>query len=302
MKINIQLVFIIVLLFVFQNANAQWVFDTPTAAEAAARDKPYAILQNEIERKLCDKEWSIDQNPFLYFKDHPEATEITRGKNAHYFIVGSWGAKCKIELNKTSPLYKEIMDSSKNVSTRLGESYKYGPDLQKDIANAMKTGGHISPKGQAMLDKKHVITKQCLDDLARLQNAQQYANIALFINRDGEGHKQAPAGGYPKGALKSLTVAGVQQAVLFITNPYEDDPDTTYFANLYIGNWPKPHPGDQVLFPYKYNTKYSWTDKVHSGKPIIENFCVEIYTSHYSDMMKVIHSIDWTKLEALVKK
>lgn len=53
---------------------------------------------------------------------------------------------------------------------------------------------------------------------------------------------------------------------------------------------------------FKYSTKSSWKDKSHSGAPIVENISIWISSYHYNNLMKVLHTIDWTGLDSIVKK
>ena len=78
--ISCTLIISLALAFVFQNTNAQgWFGDKPTPAEVTARDKPFLVLQNEIETKLCDNDWGIGRQLFLFYKDNPELNEVLRG-------------------------------------------------------------------------------------------------------------------------------------------------------------------------------------------------------------------------------
>lgn len=96
-------------------------------------------------------------------------------------------------------------------------------------------------------------------------------------------------------------IPGIAQAILYYQYPVEDDPDTTYKALLYIGNFPK-YSGEDIVVNFKYKTNYYWKDKQHSGPPVIENMSIWIESHHYNNIMKVIHSIDWTGLKAMIKE
>jgi hypothetical protein len=277
-----------------KNAFSQWYLDTPTPAEMQAHDQPYIILQNEIQQKLCNSDWSIDNNSFSIFKDNPDSREVVRGKNIYYFDLSRWEGDCEIRLKQTSPLYKAIIDSLKKVNARLDSNIHTGLTLQEATADAMKNGGKIPAKDQAILDKKGIIQKKCMKDMALLGNAQQFAQFSLSINENWTDEKKGDA-------IKPLLLPGVQQAVLSIGFPNENQPDTTYQATLYIGNWPKPDMHKMLPFHFKYNTSYGWADKQHSGPPVIENFKIFVQSYHYNWLMKSLNSIDWTKLDKLIK-
>lgn len=301
---KIQFTCILLCLFLVEpgeNAWSQWHLDTPTPAEMQAHDQPYIILQNEIENKLCNSDWGIDNNSFSLFKDNPDSKEVVRGKNIHYFDLSRWEGDCEIRLKQTSPLYEAIIDSLKKVNARLDSNMHTGLTLQDAMADATKNGGKIPAKDQAVLDKKGIIEKKCMKDMALLGNAQQFAQFSLSINENWADDEKTAAGSFAAGSVKSLNIPGVQQAVLSIEPPDENQPDTTYRATLYIGNWPKPDRNKMLPFHFKYNTSYGWSDKQHSGPPVIENFKIFVQSYHYNWLMKSLNSIDWTKLDKLIK-
>lgn len=293
---------LISILMICQYASAQWFLDTPTPAEIQARDQPYTILQNEIENKLCNTDWGIDKTSFLFFKDQPGIQEVVRGKSIHYFDLSRWGNNCVIMLKETSPIYQAITDSTEKVNERLESNTNTGLTQDQAMADAMKNNGNITAKDQAILNRKKAVQDQGLKDIARLGNANQFANISLLINENWADDTKTAGDGFIANAIKPLSVAGIQQAVITIEYPNEDEPDTSYRATLYIGNWPKPDMNKMLPFPFKYYTKLAWSDKDHSGEPVIENLKIYIESYSYKNLMKTIHSIDWTKLDDLLNK
>lgn len=302
MKAYTIIFFSVCILFQNINASAQWFLDTPTPAEIQSRDQPYSILQNEIGNKLCNTNWGIDKTSFLFFKDQPDIQEVVRGKSIHYFDLSRWGNKCVIMLKETSPLYQTIMDSTEKVNERLDSNANAGLTQDQAMADAMKNNGKITAKDQVILNKKKAVNDQGLKDIARLGNANQFAIISLLINENWADDIKTGSGSYSANDIKPLSVHGIQQAVITIEYPDKGQVDTSYRATLYIGNWPKPDMHKMLPFPFKYNTKSAWSDKDHSGQPVIENLKIYIESYSYNNLMKVIHSIDWTKLDGLIKR
>ncbi|MGH2612493.1 MAG: hypothetical protein ACRDFB_05530 [Rhabdochlamydiaceae bacterium] len=282
---------------------AQWYTDSPTPAEIAARDKPYTILQNEIEGKLCNADWGIDKdNSFSFLKDDPGSREVVRGKTIHYFDLTHEGNQCAIKLKETSSLYNTIQDSIKKVNVRMIANLNTGITMQQAMSDAMKNGGNVPAKDQAILNKKGAINKECMKDITRLSNAQQFGTVTLLINEEWMDDEETSGDTFIADAIKNLTIPGVQHAYICVEYPGKDEPDTTYRATLYFGNWPKPDLHKMLSFPFKYITKYGWVDKAHSGPPTIENFIIYVQSFYYNDLMKAIHGIDWTKLDPVIKR
>lgn len=303
MKTYLVILFLFPTLTLYKVASAQWYTDTPTPAEITARDKPYAILQNEIESKLCNADWGIDKdNSFSFLRGNPDNRVVVRGKTIHYFDLTHGGNGCTIKLKETSPLYKAVMDSTKKVNARLTANDNTGLTLQQAMSDAMKNGGTIPAKDQAILNRKGAINKECMKDMARLSNAQKFGSITLLINENWVDDEETAGDGFMADAIKPLIIPGIQHAYLCEEYPDKDEPDTTYRATLYIGNWPKPSLHEMLPFPYKYITKYGWTDKAHSGPPIIENLKIYVSSFYYNNLMKAIHNIDWTKLDSVIKR
>lgn len=305
MKINIRLVFVIIILFYFQNGNAQsWYPDKPTPAEVEARDKPFSILQNEIETKLCDNDWGINKQTFLFYKDYPKLNEVLRGTGVHYFDLVIWGNRCDVELKSTSPLFTDYVNNSKILSERLDSIQNSAPTMSQAYNDVKNNKGVLSAKDKALLEKKKIAKGKCVNAMTQLAHKNKLANFFLFTNADYGSTSELGWKGFDidkVNEVKYISIPGAQQVLVGITYPEEDNPDTTYTAQVFIGNWPKLE-HIKTPFPFKYKTKTAWIDKAHSGPPIIENLRIRIATYNYDKIMKAIRSIDWTKLEALVKE
>lgn len=260
-------------LFIFLSPyiNAQWYLDTATPEEAAAHDKAFTFLHNEIQNKLCDDNWGTDKTDFKFFKDDPSWQKIVRGNSIHYFDFTGGGDECDIQMRENSTLYLDNL----NKSAALTNSY----DAQKY--------GYSGPKYDEW-DK----------GIQKLNDEQEFARIKLLLNDDRIQGKDVQ--GYHTSKLVQLqNINGVNQAVLYFEYPDEDDPDTLYRAALYIGNFPE-YNGQVEGVNFKSYFKDGWKDKTHSGKPIIENMSIWIEAYHYNNIMKVIHSIDWNGLKQMI--
>jgi len=295
------ILFLAILLSIGNTVFAQWYADTPTPAEMKARDQPYIILQQEIKSKLCDNDWDIPLQPFLLITYHPDEKLNIRGKGIHYFSLASDGDDCLLSLKETSPLFIAIRDSTKKVVARIQENQNSGLTLSEALQRATKNGGKLTADDQKIVDQKKAVNDQCLKDLARLENAKHWADFDLQINERWTDDKTDGANICMVDDVKRLSLPGIQHAMLNVSFPDEHQPDTTYSATLYIGKWPKPDLHKMLPFQFKYNTDYAWIDKAHSGPPIIENFKILVVSHHYNNLMKGIHTIDWTKLDKLVK-
>lgn len=260
-------VYLISICMISTGANAQWYPDTATPEEAAAHDKPFTFLRNEIQKKLCDDNWGTDKTDFKFFKDDPSWHKITRGGGVHRFEFIGGGDACVIEMRENSALYQDNL----NKTAALAKSY----DAQKD--------GLSGPKYDAWNRKMQGLA----DDV-------EFAKVKMLLNDDRTQGKDLQ--GYQTNKLIRLqNIPGVGQAILYCGYPDEDDADTIYQAALYIGNFPE-YDGEVEGVHFKSFRKEPWTDKAHSGKPIIENMSIWIEGHYYNNIMKVIHSIDWEGL------
>lgn len=300
-KIKIAFVLLITICCSTQNALAQWYLDTATPEEAAARDKPYQFLQNEIQKKLCDKDWGIDKSSFSFLMNKPDWRKIVRGGNTLRFTFTGGGDDCEIDLRETSPLYQANMDSSIAVGKTSAEIMKWKWDQQKTV---MQAKDPIAAAQRFKNDhQKTIDSLTALDNkLKRLQNhllnEKSFAQLSLNLNDDRIQGKELQD--FRTFKVQQLNIPGIQQAILYYQLPDEDDPDTSYRAALYIGDFPKFSIKMQP-YSYKYLTKNTWTDKQHSGKPVVENCTIWIHANHYNNMMKVLYSIDWTDLKSIIK-
>ena len=295
------LLFCLITLLFYHSAYAQWYPDTPTPAEMQARDLPYHVLQAMITKTLTNNIWGMDA--FGYIKESPEETIMLRGGGIHNFSVSGWKDECKITLKEGSPQLNFMKDSEKVISARMTEAMTDGYQLGMQ---AMKNAGKMSKEDHARIRQDSIVNIQSSAALAHLHNQRLYASITLKINAESSADLQTGGESYFANTVQTLHVSGVKQAVLCIEYPDKKrpniSPDTSYWASIYIGNWKQPDYKNVVEYPFKYNTKTAWLDKAHSGLPIIENFRITIYSIHYNQIMNTIKSIDWTKLEALVKK
>ena len=119
--------------------------------------------------------------------------------------------------------------------------------------------------------------------VTRISNEMQFADITLLLN---ESHTDKL-----KGKILQK-IPGIQQTSMYEEKLDESVPYSTYTAELYIGSWPKLSREKELQFGLK-----KYTDG-----PVIENMKITISAKSYQKLMKVIHRIDWTKLEAMVKK
>lgn len=285
-----------------QNAFAQWYLDTATPEEAAVRDRPYQYLQNEIQKKLCDKDWGIDKSSFSFLVEKPDWKKIVRGGNTVRFTFTGGGDDCDIDLRETSPLYQANMDSNIAISKTRSTIMKWQFDQQKQVLQAkdpIATAQRFKKDHQKTIDSLNALDAKLNRQQNHLLNEKTFAQISLTLNDDRIQGKELQ--GFTAFKVQQLTIPGVQQAILYIQLPEEDDPDTSYRAALYIGDFPK-FSAEMQPYSYKYLTKNTWTDKQHSGKPVVENCTIWIYTNHYNNMMKVLHGIDWTGLKQVIKK
>lgn len=278
-------------------ASAQWYLDSPTPAEIQARDQPYLIVQQDIKARIANHDWDISENPFLFLRDHPDQKIIVRGKSIYNFSQTHWGDQCEIRLKKTSAAYQANSDSQKIATDQLVAITKRGYEI---LQNAAKNNYHLTAAEQKTTDSLKPVREKINARLTSLSNAQQIASVSIDFNANWMDEEKI--NGFPADKTQLLQhIPGVDQFVLNVELPYEDNPDTSYAIGLYIGRWPQPNFTKMMPFTFRYNAKTPWTDKQHSGPPIIENFKVIISGYHYNQMIHIIRAIDWTKLKALVK-
>ena len=287
-------VILLIFLFATNNASAQWIVDTATNAEIQAHDQPYIILQKEIETKLCNNDWSIPENAFLLLKNDPYHRLILRGKSIDAFSFTAGGDACTIGLKQSSPLYKAILDTTKEIMKKETDDMKMANEIWR---NSAKNNYKISASEQRTADSLKRIDKALDRKLRSLPHEQTFADVSLDINENwttdltnGTKNQFMPA------------IPGIKHAVLSIQYPDAENSDTSYYAYLYMGNWPPPDLKKRVLYTFKYNKDYGSIAKKALPTPVIENFVVFIRTYHYKNLMEVIQSIDWTKLDGLIKK
>lgn len=276
-KISIIFSLIIFCLFISTTVLAQWYLDTATPEEAAARDKPFRFLQNEIQKNLCDQNWGIDQNSFKFFSDDPDWQKIVRGNSINRFDLTSGGDVCIVKLIEGSPLFAKISD--KEVA-------------ENNLVQQQLEQGKIKMDGPEY-------QKWNKEDQG-YQDDQQFAQITMNLNDDRVQGKDLQNYHTVKPTVLSK-IPGVQQVVIYHQLPDEDEPDTLFRAVLYIGNFPK-YTGTMEPVHYKSISQQPWKDKQHSGKPIIENASIWIETYHYNNLIKVIDSIDWAGLKPMVSE
>lgn len=278
----------ILLLFIILNA---WCFnilaqpkkewqDTPAPAEIAVHNQPYIVLQNQIEKNLCNNDWEINTNdsrrnnvaPFLILKGDPGENVILRGTTVHYFSPVDRGVSCEIDMKPGSAIYIANIDSFNAQMKILGTGF-----MASNNANI---------------------------EMARLQDERKLAEVKLQLNFDyTEDITDANYNNnFYTGSKLSVVPAGIQMATLFKEDFAKTSKDTLYYAVLYIGDWPiTTSIKKREFFHFVNYSKEPWIDKQHSGTPVLENMKITIKTSNYEKLMKVINSIDWTKLNALVK-
>lgn len=277
MKKLIILLFLLPLLATNNKAAAQWFLDTATPEEATVRDQPFRYLENEIQQKLCDQNLGIDQdNNFKFLTDNPDWRLVLRGKGIHRFNFTDDGGICIIKLKENSSAYKTIFNRQVQLSQDLSAAIQAGK---------AKIGG---PE-----DKKEDRLNQQLED------DKQFVQIHVTLNDDRVQGKELQDFRAAR-VMQIKNIPGVQQTVLYCEYPEEDDPDTTYRAVLYLGNFPK-YSGKMVPVHFKSYRSEPWTDKQHSGAPVIENISIGISGYQYNRMMKVIHNIDWAGLDKFIK-
>ena len=158
----------------------------------------------------------------------------------------------------------------------------------------MNNKGKLPAKEETLLAKKKIAGDQCFRAMTKLANKTKLAKFFLFVNSDNGSASGLGWKGFDidkVNEVKRISIPGAQQVLIGISYPEEDNPDTTYTAQIFIGDWPKLEQ-HSIPFPFKYKTKTAWTDKAHSGPPIIEDFRVRIAAYSYDKIMKAIHNID----------
>ncbi len=286
--------------------------DTPTPAEMALHNQPYIILQKEIEENLCNNDWEIDSRdkngddvaPFLILKGDPGDDVIARGTSVHNFIPVDRGIACTVQLKSSSPLYTANNDSMRSQSGIWQAQYNLANQL---FEKAAKNNYKYTSEDSAVMKKMKIASDNATLEMARLSKARKLATIAMQLNSSWtepqKGRQYYLDGGTDFDAGKKLPpVKGAAYATLFTKKPWKNDPDTLCEATVYIGNWPvQTDIKKRFAFHFVHTDKTPWTDKQHSGQPFLENMKIIITAESYEKVMKVIDSIEWTKLEALVK-
>ena len=259
--------------------------DTPTQPEIAVYDAPYITLQKEIEDKICDKDWeitprqydgSINKGRFFILRDHLPKDVVLRGSAVHRFMPISYhdDVYCTVVLKAQSPLNAAIDDSIQMEKLLFGRAFASGDSAGEDSINRM-------------------------DDHLRAEK--QYATIQLELNEDWVRVKATS----PDSLLPMPHVDGVANALLFEHTVEGNGVESgiLYDVRICIGKWPaRPDANGAVVFHFAHVDSQPWIDKQHSGKPVIENMEVNIYCGNYDRVMKIVRSIDWSKLSALVTR
>jgi hypothetical protein len=282
----------------YRTGAAQWYLDTPTPAETQSRDAPYMELQQQITARLCKQDWNVSDNPFLFLKDHGDKQVVVRGKSVYGFSLTRWGDQCGITVDKNSALYKANLQRQRTATSQLTDITKAGYAI---LQVAAKNNYHLTAAQQKTVDSLKLEREKANARLNSLSHAQDIAWVNIDINANWMDEKNMQGFAADK-AVRLTALPGVQQAVLFVEYPDQDDPDTSYRAWLYIGKWPRSSFDKMTPFSFRYHTKYAWTDKEHSGPPLIENLKVLVYGYRYNQVMKVVHALDWTRLLAWVKE
>jgi len=265
------------------------------------RDTPFQYLQNEIQKKLCDKDWGIDKTSFSFLTQEPQTQKIVRGKSIFRFTFTGGGDDCVISLRETSPLYQANMDSDLAAMKTRSKIMNWSVEHQKTVMQAkdpITAAQRFKKDNQKAIDSLTALDNKLKRLENHLLNEKSFAQISLSLNNDRIEGKELQ--GFTAYRVKKLNVPGIQQAILYCQLPGEDDPDTTYKAALYIGSFPGFSTKMQD-YSYKYLTKNPWTDKQHSGEPVIENCTIWINTHYYGRMMKVLYDIDWTGLKSIIE-
>lgn len=319
MKKQIALLLFINLNVCCYNLSAQpkkYYLDTPTPEEMAMFNKPYIILLNDIEKKLCNDDWGIDSSDshvgykahFHLLKGDPDEEVIERGTTIHNYSPNdlyNLRTKCTVQLKQSSPLFKANNDSMLAQSKITQKQYATGMEL---YAKAAKNNFKYTAADSTVMKKSKAASDKANSEMAHLANNRQLAVIRMDLNSKWTepqlGRQYYLDGGTDFDAGKRLpTVDGAAYVTLFMKNPWELDPDTLCEVTIYIGHWPViPDLKKRFAFHFVHTDKNPWTDKQHSGKPFLENMKINITAENYTRLMDVVHSIDWTKLEALVKK
>jgi hypothetical protein len=158
------------------------------------------------------------------------------------------------------------------------------------------------------MKKIKIASDKANSEMAHLANNRQLAVIRMDLNSKWTepqlGRQYYLDGGINFDAGKRLsTVDGVAYVTLFMNKPWELDPDTLCEVTIYIGPWPViPDLKKRFPFHFVHTDKAAWIDKQHSGKPFLENMKIIIQAQNYTRLMNVVNSIDWTRLEALLKE
>jgi len=276
MKKIIPALIIIILVFagadIFaQNASAD-KFRVATPQEILLHDNPYNILQREIETNICDANWSITQKPFLLSANPNEKIIIINYLEGvgNVPVFKREGESFEIKMNQESPLFKAYLEENKKQT----EAFQA---RSARVASDKKEAAEITAQN-----------KKYFNYINQSANRTIFGDIFLELNQNNTIV-------YDLGdtSPKQITAPGINHISLFVQLPDESSVDTIYNAILYIGNWPKLSNTKMVPFHFTKN---------NSSAPVIENMIIKISGFNYNKIMKMIHSIDWTKLEALIKK
>lgn len=265
----------ILLLFASVNVFAQNistdVYRTATSKEMRLHDDAYNILQHEIETNICDNNWYISQKPFL-ISSHPDRKIVI----VNYLkgvgnipVFTKEDEKFEIKMNIESPLYQAYIDENKK---------------QTEAFQARSANISTANKQELALIKKQ--NEQYFKYINQSANRTTYGTISLELNQSQTVYNEGD-----NSSTKSITVPGIHQGAISITLPDENSTDTIYNTILYIGKWPKLSGSKMLSFHFIKNT---------GSGPVIENMIIGISTFNHEKMMKLIYSIDWTKLEALI--
>lgn len=273
---------IIILLFADVNAFAQNIppdrFRIATSKEILLHDNAYNILQHEIEANVCDASWEISKKPFLLSDNRDEKIVIIDYLKGigNIPVFTREDESFEIKMKPESPLYKSNQDESK----------KQTDAYLARIANISSA----NKKELAIITAKN---EQYQKNLSHISNSKNFGSISLELNQSSTYDKETLGDSHHTNINRLIIIPGIQQCFLAIEYPDESDVDTSYYAVLFIGNWPKL--SDTKMLPFHFI-------KNNSDEPVIENMIIEISAFNYNKMMMMIHNIDWTKLEALIKK
>jgi hypothetical protein len=253
----------------------------PNATEKKVVTNFIQVFDEHLKPTLTNDEWTIHES--VDIRDGFDVAESISLPERPFDICSGKIYTVDLSRSNTSPATAAINDSVKILDQNINAiNTQVFAELNK--ASTAAEVNALAKKQQPLIDKRHAW---------QYRQAELQSQLFMYMSTDINMPQLiigSPNGGDVPSVCKKINITGT--SVAYLLTYHDADFGTKYKIIVGLGKWSDNHTSykldDELYIPYRFAHHYL-TD-------VIENITITISGGSLDEMMKLVHRVDWDKM------